>query len=499
MLCNAAKFPGQQLILMAAFLGCVKGGPAHGAEPDIVEPYLIIETDGMPVCVLFYPDGSKLLTTTSSGGELWNLNSVSPDPSGKEMRPGLEGRISLENNVFQCSALSPHREDTAATFSRVSSSNEIISGSVSLWSLTTPAPNASSETPLFDSLFPSFIVSTATPATFDPVMFHPEKNWLLASANNATIWDLDQGNARNILNYLSSALDARFGGSVAGSEYMAKVITSHADNTTVLWGLKDATAEAPSVTPVNNTVPAERKKRQSPLNPTITPRILAIMFHDENVKYSVYPAGSNEVLIVGGVTAKLWNLENVENTSEAKLIALLQHDADVTHADISPDGKIIATASGRDVLLWDRQFTVNQPKGPVLGLKARITHAGKVNYLLFTQSEQRLITASDDDSAKIWALDDLEKANEDGLVLTPGLLASLESEADVSGLVLSADETMLATLSEGVADESSDKGRVRIWRVGKYTGNYSGSVKQTAANFITLGLAGLAMLLSGSQ
>jgi WD40 repeat protein len=88
-------------------------------------------------------------------------------------------------------------------------------------------------------------------------------------------------------------------------------------------------------------------------------------------------------------TAKVWLL-----TSNAPSL-VLPHDGPVYHAEFSPDGSRIATASfDRTARLWDT--ATGHPIGE------RLNHRDAVNKVRFSPDGRWVITASDDQTARLW-------------------------------------------------------------------------------------------------
>ena len=117
--------------------------------------------------------------------------------------------------------------------------------------------------------------------------------------------------------------------------------------------------------------------------------------------------------------------------------AKLQHDSFLIALAFSPDGQKLATASDdRSARLWDVE-TGKQLQG--------LEHDGWVNAVAFSPDGQMLATASDDRSARLW---DVETGNQ---------LQRLEHDGSVNAVAFSPDGQKLAT--------ASDDGLARLWDV----------------------------------
>jgi WD40 repeat protein len=127
-------------------------------------------------------------------------------------------------------------------------------------------------------------------------------------------------------------------------------------------------------------------------------------------------------------------------------VARIAHDGPVNAVAFSPDGKLLATASGRvaDFLLAQS----NKGTARILAVDsgqevARIAHDGPVNAVAFSPDGKLLATASNDTTARIIAVDSGQE------------VARIAHDGPVNAVAVSPDGKLLATAS---ADRTT-----RLW------------------------------------
>lgn len=108
---------------------------------------------------------------------------------------------------------------------------------------------------------------------------------------------------------------------------------------------------------------------------------------------AMYAPDGNDVLTIGGNDAQLWNLE-----SRRPIARLSPHGA-VASADVSPDGRLVATGS------WDHSAKIwDHDTGRAIR-KLDGAHDGYINTVEFSPDSRELLTASDDGTARLWEIE----------------------------------------------------------------------------------------------
>jgi WD40 repeat protein/serine/threonine protein kinase len=158
----------------------------------------------------------------------------------------------------------------------------------------------------------------------------------------------------------------------------------------------------------------------------------------------------------GDGTARLWDAGQ-SGTSSQPLTIFTGHTHNVTVVTFSPDGRLLLTASDdHTARLWDtrRRGTVSRPLATLTG------HSGPVYTAAFSPDGRLFATASWDGTARLWA------TNWRGAVSQP--LATFTG--GITGLAFSPNSRILATIS--------DDRTARLWDTGR-----RGAVTQPLTTF----------------
>jgi WD40 repeat protein/serine/threonine protein kinase len=105
---------------------------------------------------------------------------------------------------------------------------------------------------------------------------------------------------------------------------------------------------------------------------------------------AMFAPDGQHVLTIGGNDSQLWSID-----SRRPVVRLSPHGA-VASADVSPDGRLVATGS------WDRSAKLWDASTGLAVRKLEGGHAGYINSVEFSADGRELLTASDDGTARIW-------------------------------------------------------------------------------------------------
>jgi WD40 repeat protein len=100
-------------------------------------------------------------------------------------------------------------------------------------------------------------------------------------------------------------------------------------------------------------------------------------------------AGAQVVTATDAGSIRFWDAATSKILSELNV-------GSIRNSAISPDGRILATASGKEAQIWDVQT-----RRAVMRLTG---HSASISRVVFNSNSQRLLTASEDKTARIWDL-----------------------------------------------------------------------------------------------
>jgi YVTN family beta-propeller protein len=126
---------------------------------------------------------------------------------------------------------------------------------------------------------------------------------------------------------------------------------------------------------------------------------LAVLKHDGIVEHADFsPDGNLVVTASWDGTARVWNVDSGEE------ISVLKHQNGVPYATFSPDGSLIVTTSwDKTARIWE---TPLKRKNATNALNAiLIGHQGVVNHAAFSPDGLRLVTTSSDNTARVWEVE----------------------------------------------------------------------------------------------
>lgn len=153
----------------------------------------------------------------------------------------------------------------------------------------------------------------------------------------------------------------------------------------------------------------------------------------------------------GDGTARRWNLDERDGAIEVEV--LKGHTGQVNAVDASADGRWIVTAgedkSAQVFAAW-RAETADRRRVPGLGAsRVGFGHAGPVRQLAMNGGGNRLVTASDDGTARVWDL------------VSPGRLKTVGLLGDHPGRV----RAVAITNKARFAATGADGGELRLWNL----------------------------------
>ena len=119
--------------------------------------------------------------------------------------------------------------------------------------------------------------------------------------------------------------------------------------------------------------------------------------HESNVTSIAFsPAGEKFLVLMAGGLLRTWGTES----GVPLMPQPIDHGNSIWHAEFSPDGKVVATGTGTgpdfSARTWDGQS--GEPSSPLL------VHGRGVRYVSFSPDGKRLVTASRDQTAAVWAI-----------------------------------------------------------------------------------------------
>jgi hypothetical protein len=145
------------------------------------------------------------------------------------------------------------------------------------------------------------------------------------------------------------------------------------------------------------------------------PRFVHVWFHGGPVRHAEFsPDGRRVVTASADGTARVWHAATGQPVTPP-----LRHDSRLEHAAFSPDGRRLVTASMDETArVWDA--ATGEPVTPALRHGSNLWHAA------FSPDGRRLVTAADD--ARLWELPFEDRPVAD-LVLIAQVLTGLEMRA----------------------------------------------------------------------
>ncbi|MBI1763521.1 MAG: hypothetical protein HYR56_19020 [Acidobacteria bacterium] len=221
------------------------------------------------------------------------------------------------------------------------------------------------------SLVPYYRIALLRPGLekINRVNFSPDGKYLVTAGAEsvARVWNVQTG--ENVLQLGGKTGHTAELNSAVFSPDGSQIVTASKDRTARLWPVREALRSR------------ERRNNPSPL-----PGMVEV----------------NGVLVPSGEAAADALAQTVE-LPEVQSLVLEGHDADVTNASFSPDGKWVFTISqDRTARVWQALTVGGRKAGEVLAVLRG--HIGPVTSLDFNARDKHLVTASTDRTVRVWDL-----------------------------------------------------------------------------------------------
>jgi WD40 repeat protein len=113
-------------------------------------------------------------------------------------------------------------------------------------------------------------------------------------------------------------------------------------------------------------------------------------------------AAQTDWLRSGATMSMMTTIMAMRTTMVMEEICRMNHDAEVTALAFSPDGRYLATASGKAGGKADGDYTAQVWDAASGREVSRMVHGGKVTCLVFSPDGKYLVTASEDSTARMW-------------------------------------------------------------------------------------------------
>lgn len=157
------------------------------------------------------------------------------------------------------------------------------------------------------------------------------------------------------------------------------------------------------------------------------------------------PGGKTPRAITGADDGKVrvWNLSNPDKLPTTAMELPETHASAITAIAISPDGRFVATAAGREVFIWDLEAGRKAYSLPA-------EHRDTITWLAFTPQTQ-LVTASKDRTLKVWKLGAEKAAVARTIDHRAGVVDTLGISPDGGRVLLDQDKSRidLVNLADG--------------------------------------------------
>jgi len=186
----------------------------------------------------------------------------------------------------------------------------------------------------------------------------------------------------------------------------------------------------------------ERQSTNKPSGQSARWTVVALMRHEADLTTAVFSSNGRRVLTASADrTARIWNAQT------GQLTPGLPHRGTVVAAEFSPDGTRVLTASDdHTARLWDARtgHPITEP----------LRHDGPLSSARFSPDGRRVVTASVDKTARVWDVPPVPSAAPDWLIELAEVLAQRTFKED--GTTDPVRPTVLEELKQRVTSNADD-------------------------------------------
>jgi WD40 repeat protein len=403
----------------------------HLTASDPTNTPIILRGHDKPIfTVAFSPDEHWLVTGSGDHtARLWDL--TAPDPAAASI--ALRGH---EAGIIALSISSAPPEEGAANQWLITGSND---ATIRQWDLR-HAPDSIAATPI--------ILRGQADSSLTAIAISPDYRWLAAGTdgdNTVNLWDVSTeftlSKAEGLNPSASGTLDTAIDpiiltGHQAAITAIAISSASSEDDISDRWLATGDRSGAVYLWDVSVLLDSDLRGTSET---TVTPIILT--GHQAAIT-TIAISPDHRWLVTGSddTTIRLWDLQNVSDLT-ATPIVLTDHEGAITSMVISPDGHWLVTGSGdHTVRLW--RLTAPNPAERSILLRS---HEGAITTMAISSNGRWLVTGSSDNTARLWDVSVILDTGVSTQVATPITLQGHEGK--ILALAISPDNRWLVTAS----------------------------------------------------
>ena len=411
---NKAEFsPDARLLVTAS-----ADSTARLWRADTGERVATLRHDLQVLSAVFSPDGQRVLTKDlGRGAQLWNVT------NGLAVGPALPQARGVSVHSFSADGkLLIHYLESKAWI-RNAISGALVTEPLESGQVIARAQFIGTEGQLLTSTFGGVAqvwkLSGLTGmnrdlrhrAEISAVAVSPDSTMIAAAVNDRTarVWDATSGEPIASLGHESEVLRVAF--DPAGR----RVVTASSDRTARVWHLPSGRLVGEPLghghavfdarfSPDGRWLATCAEDRTAQLwNAETLDRMGEPLRHGGNVRAAAFRK-DGKVVATAGIDnmVRLWSVPEGQSLGEP-----LRHSNWVSNVGFSPDGKLLASCgSERGARLWDLSgLSAEGPSSKIVEPSFLfLRHAGHVRSIQFDESGTRVLTASDDRTARLWSV-----------------------------------------------------------------------------------------------